>query len=65
MAVSLSLYPRSFNEDNIIAPFVIPAHAEIQVNRIGMDPGFHRGDDKAGMTIPLVLLWTGFGFGLR
>ncbi len=29
---------------------VIPAQAGIQVEGMGMDPGFHRGDDKAGMT---------------
>ena len=29
---------------------VIPLENGIQVNGLGMDPGFHRGDDKAGMT---------------
>ena len=29
---------------------VIPLENGIQVKGMGMDPGFHRGDDKAGMT---------------
>jgi len=29
---------------------VIPLENGIQVNGMGMVPGFHRGDDKAGMT---------------
>jgi hypothetical protein len=29
---------------------VIPLENGIQVKGIGMDLGFHRGDDKAGMT---------------
>jgi hypothetical protein len=28
-------------------PSVIPLENGIQVNGMGMDPGFHRGDDKA------------------
>ena len=29
---------------------VIPLENGIQVKGMGMDPGFHRGDDKSGMT---------------
>ena len=29
---------------------VIPLENGIQVKGMGMDPGFHRGDEKAGMT---------------
>jgi hypothetical protein len=40
--------------------FVIPLKNGIQVKGMGMDPGFHRGDDK--VWIPALRLGSGHAF---
>ena len=45
-------YPFDISQDSHKAKSksIIPLENGIQVKRMGMDPGFHRGDDEAGMT---------------
>ena len=53
----------------MIDSVVIPLENGIQVKGMGMDPGFHRGDKKAGMTEGAVdfqsTLSRSLGFELR